>query len=526
MVGRHRCASGVSRLRPPVTTTASKSFELVMMSTTTASTFTTKLKQFTGAGFPAWGAQVKLELEIKGLRVIVTKPTLSEAELKSIKGTDASAAVAGMSTLPTTSVAPLNDRVMKENISASIILTALNGKLAVEVYTMKHLLTMLRPLCQTFDAKCSASIGATKREFMGLYLDGVDSMVQCIKTTRRVFDEPQYQSIVSSTGSVNTEAAFNAKLKSGTNNTKSKKKRGILKIKCCNCNQLGHFARTCTNASALSTVKKETARVVILADDMMTNDKREWIVDSGATSHMTVHVENMVDVHTRDDPRSLTVASGEMMLAVGKTPLRRDDHEVRVLQGILAVKGIARNLVSVAVASCNGMKTSFKGESCGPKSIQWLSVGKIEAASSIEDTQDEVRASVVALQAINAQISTGKQHRKHYSIKKKRDVLRATEGMNEREAVRTQGIPRWTINDWRKSADDVFGYKGSEKTLSRTPGRRELVPFGIELITLMKDTRRDSEVLTAKTMASFVRNVYPDWLESYIHGKNDTATAY
>ncbi|KAE9086111.1 hypothetical protein PF005_g20817 [Phytophthora fragariae] len=111
-------------------------------------------------------------------------------------------------------------------------------------------------------------------------------------------------------------------------------------------------------------------------------------------------------------------------------------------------------------------------------------------------------------------------------MKKKRAVLRATEGMSEREADRTQGTPRWTLNDWRKSTDDIFGYKGSEKTLSRIPGRRELVPFGIELITFMKDTRRDSEVLTAKTMASFVRDVYPDWLESYIRGKKDTATAY
>ncbi|KAE9240874.1 hypothetical protein PF002_g9542 [Phytophthora fragariae] len=111
-------------------------------------------------------------------------------------------------------------------------------------------------------------------------------------------------------------------------------------------------------------------------------------------------------------------------------------------------------------------------------------------------------------------------------MKKKRAVLRATEGMSEREAARTQGIPRWTLNDWRKSADDIFDYKGSEKTLSRAPGRRELAPFGIELIAFMKDTRRDSEVLTAKTMASFVRDVYRDWLESYIQGKKDTATAY
>ncbi|KAE9346583.1 hypothetical protein PF008_g8218 [Phytophthora fragariae] len=49
----------------------------------------------------------------------------------------------------------------------------------------------------------------------------------------------------------------------------------------------------------------------------------------------------------------------------------------------------------------------------------------------------------------------------------------------------------------------IFAYEGSEKTLSRAPGRPETVPFGGELITFMKDARRDSEVLTAKMMACY-----------------------
>ncbi|KAG6953998.1 hypothetical protein JG687_00012062 [Phytophthora cactorum] len=42
----------------------------------------------------------------------------------------------------------------------------------------------------------------------------------------------------------------------------------------------------------------------------------------------------------------------------------------------------------------------------------------------------------------------------------------------------------------------------------------------------MKDTRRDSEVLTVKTMASFVRDEYHEWLEGYVEGKKDTDIAY
>ncbi|KAE8894191.1 hypothetical protein PF005_g9579 [Phytophthora fragariae] len=41
----------------------------------------------------------------------------------------------------------------------------------------------------------------------------------------------------------------------------------------------------------------------------------------------------------------------------------------------------------------------------------------------------------------------------------------------------------------------------------------------------MKDARRDSEVLTANTMASYVRDQYPEWLESYMVGKKDATTA-
>lgn len=85
-------------------------------------------------------------------------------------------------------------------------------------------------------------------------------------------------------------------------------------------------------------------------EDMTANDKREWIVDSGATRHMTGHIENLVDVHTLDTPHSLTVASGETMLAtaIGKAPLLRNGREVRVLQDVLYMHGLALGCGCVA----------------------------------------------------------------------------------------------------------------------------------------------------------------------------------
>ncbi|KAE9040527.1 hypothetical protein PR001_g7028 [Phytophthora rubi] len=65
----------------------------------------------------------------------------------------------------------------------------------------------------------------------------------------------------------------------------------------------------------------------------------------------------------------------------------------------------------------------------------------------------------------------------------------------------------------------------NEKTLSRAPGRPESIPFSEDLITFMKDVRRESQPLTAATMASYVRDEHSEWLEGYISGKKDAFTA-
>ncbi|KAE9099531.1 hypothetical protein PF007_g15846 [Phytophthora fragariae] len=119
-----------------------------------------------------------------------------------------------------------------------------------------------------------------------------------------------------------------------------------------------------------------------------------------------------------------------------------------------------------------------------------------------------------------------KQRRMHYSMKQKRHALLATEGLSQREAARAQKIPRGTVSGWRKAKEDIFAFNGSEKTLSRAPGRPESIPFSEDLITFMKDVRRESQPLTAATMASYVRDEHSEWLEGYISGKKDAFTAY
>ncbi|OWZ14769.1 hypothetical protein PHMEG_00011698, partial [Phytophthora megakarya] len=131
--------------------------------------------------------------------------------------------------------------------------------------------------------------------------------------------------------------------------------------------------------------------------------------------------------------------------------------------------------------------------------------------------QEADSSALVAL--IDEVFSQQKKRRRHYSMKQKRDALVSTEGMSQRKAASAQGVSRWTLTTWRRRQGDIFAFRGSEKALSRAPGRPEILPFKVELNTFMKDTRRGSRSLTASIMTSYVRDEHASWLDGYVKDK-------
>ncbi|OWZ10288.1 hypothetical protein PHMEG_00016888 [Phytophthora megakarya] len=130
-----------------------------------ATAFMTKLKQVNGTGFPAWGAQAKLNFEIKGLWADVEREVpLADglaAETEKLR-LYSKAVVAGTSGI-VVPLLPLHDQLVKRKMASSIIVSALTEKLTAEVYLFDHPLAMLRHLRLTYNVKCSASVGAWKR---------------------------------------------------------------------------------------------------------------------------------------------------------------------------------------------------------------------------------------------------------------------------------------------------------------------------------------------------------------------------
>jgi hypothetical protein len=86
------------------------------------------------------------------------------------------------------------------------------------------------------------------------------------------------------------------------------------------------------------------------------------------------------------------------------------------------------------------------------------------------------------------------RHRNSYTYQFQRTVLDSLSTQSARKAAAAFGVPRRTIRDWIASADAIRAYLCSERRRTQRHGRRESIPFGNDLVTYMKDVRREEWV--------------------------------
>ncbi|KAE9252470.1 hypothetical protein PF002_g3815 [Phytophthora fragariae] len=121
---------------------------------------------------------------------------------------------------------------------------------------------------------------------------------------------------------------------------------------------MGHFVIDCTNEHvAPGATKADAASIAFSAEDGDADCRREWIVDSGATSHMTGRLGNLINVQELVEPRELTVASGDNLVATTSDtgPFVRngeDCHKVEApgaIQSMNMVNATSNTLPGVAL---------------------------------------------------------------------------------------------------------------------------------------------------------------------------------
>jgi transposase InsO family protein len=149
------------------------------------------------------------------------------------------------------------------------------------------------------------------------------------------------------------------KVNKGANQHKRKRgaKKNISKMKCYNCNKLGHFTRDCTEPKKVSLPLDLSSiyvcypsSIFVCSHVFVAKSISDWIIDTGATRHVARDRAGFVDY--RKIPAGTHVVymgngSYEEALGVGSYQLHLRTGRTLLLQDVLYVPGVLYNLLSV-----------------------------------------------------------------------------------------------------------------------------------------------------------------------------------
>ena len=171
----------------------------------------------------------------------------------------------------------------------------------------------------------------------------------------------------------------------GKGNLKDKPKSDMAKIICYNCNKPGYYAKDCFSgkrkgryhASTVeaneepqgkrlkeSNVAEQKKKQIILISALIgsiSNIKETWLVDSGASRHMTGYRSALT--YLTEQKSSVEVEMGDettySIRGIGSTSFRLDSGTNLKITEILYVLGIKKNLLSVLALEDKGFWVNF-----------------------------------------------------------------------------------------------------------------------------------------------------------------------
>jgi len=137
------------------------------------------------------------------------------------------------------------------------------------------------------------------------------------------------------------------------------RQNGGFKGKCFNCGQMGHMKRDCPDPNAGN---NDDDAVIAIGKSRSTG----WLIDSGATAHMTPHRNDLFEYKDLDSKIEVTIADGKKIRVVGTGSVRLtgiDGTRIKMVD-VLYIPGLDRQLLSVSRLADRGMSVEFQQKSC------------------------------------------------------------------------------------------------------------------------------------------------------------------
>ena len=97
-----------------------------------------------------------------------------------------------------------------------------------------------------------------------------------------------------------------------------------------------------------------------------TRDSANWILDSGASSHMSFDRDEFMDIEELKNPISITIANGTSVqaMATGSVPLTLMNGENVTVYNVLYVPDLDRRLLSIPALVSKGIRVIFGEDWC------------------------------------------------------------------------------------------------------------------------------------------------------------------
>lgn len=352
-----------------------------------------KIEKFDGRNFKQWKFQVKCALRAKGLNIEKARPAEANSQVQWDKDD-------GMAMFILTSSMDLNQISLIENCeTAKQVMTKLeaiyeqkseynkmlihekfyqysysvNDTMAQHVSKVESLAKQLRETGEKISdtavmTKILSTLPSTYRSLRQAWLS-LDENSQTIQnlTSRLVDEEASLANDISSseTALVTSKGNFTSRNGNKQNTSKDQRKTSH-RFMCYNCNKRGHFAKDCRLPKTKH--DKKSNNMLAFSAALNEHDEEAWILDSGASMHMTFKRDHFCEFNESQENNSVKLGNKQNIKICGEGSILIDKKvngswERCKLENVLYVPDLRRNLFSEGAATRRGymiMKNSEK----------------------------------------------------------------------------------------------------------------------------------------------------------------------
>lgn len=143
--------------------------------------------------------------------------------------------------------------------------------------------------------------------------------------------------------------------------------------RCWTCNEEGHFKHECPKWKSLkefyaSRDKDKVEAVSMIAESNLSNTSEEWILDSGATEHMSNQLHAFTAYKALDPPKNVRFGDSSVGEGIGVGDIMAESqigggkNRMVILRNVLYVPKVRRKLVSINAATESGHKGDIEAD--------------------------------------------------------------------------------------------------------------------------------------------------------------------